>query len=47
MDAVDASPSARVSAARTVLELSLKSLELEDLAIRLSALEEAMQEDQR
>jgi hypothetical protein len=35
--------SARVSAARTVLEMSIKAVELEDIEQRLSALEAHMQ----
>jgi hypothetical protein len=39
-----APPAARVSAARTILELSLRSLELEDLAERLEVLEARLAE---
>jgi len=35
----NAPPAARVSAARTILDLSLKAVELEDLAARVGALE--------
>ena len=37
---VNCSASARVSAARTVLEMALKGVELEDLAVRVEELEE-------
>lgn len=36
-----ASPAVRLSAARTVLELAIKSVELDDIQARLAALEEA------
>jgi hypothetical protein len=42
-----AQPGARVSAARTVLELSLKAVELEDLAQRLEAVEVALANERR
>jgi len=35
----EAAPGARVSAARTILDMSLKAVELEDLAVRVEALE--------
>ena len=38
----EAPASARVSAARTVLEMTLKGLELEDLAVRLTVVEAQM-----
>ena len=37
---VNCPASARVSAARTVLELALKGVELEDLAVRVEELEQ-------
>jgi hypothetical protein len=42
MDSKTASPASRVSAARAVLELALKAVELEELDERLSALEAAV-----
>jgi hypothetical protein len=40
----EAPASARVSAAKTILETAVKAVELEDLAIRIAALEAATQE---
>jgi DNA-binding MurR/RpiR family transcriptional regulator len=40
---LDTPASARVSAARTVLDLALRAVELEDLAARVDALEQALQ----
>ena len=42
MQAPDAPASARVSAAKTVLEVAVKAVEVEDLEARVSALEAAM-----
>ena len=41
----DASSSAKVSAARTILELSFKALELEDLEARITELEEVLKDE--
>ena len=43
----EAPASARVSAARTVIETSLKAVELEDLAARVEKLEKAIQEQKQ
>jgi predicted negative regulator of RcsB-dependent stress response len=39
----DATPSSRVTAAKTTLEMALKSVELEDLAQRIQKLEQSLQ----
>ena len=41
MEAVDASASSRVAAARAVLDMSLRAIEIEDLEHRIGALEAA------
>jgi predicted protein tyrosine phosphatase len=46
MNSSSASDAAKVSAARAVLELSIKSTEVEDLAERLAALEKLLTEQQ-
>ncbi len=38
-------PSARVMAARTVLDLSLRAIEIEDLAVRLDRLEAGLEQE--
>lgn len=40
----EAAPASRVSAARAVLEMAFKAVELDDLAVRVEALEEAASE---
>lgn len=47
MNTPESSPSSRVSAARTILELALKAVELEDLESRLVALEMKVRNDRR
>src|SRR5688572_30105297 len=42
MNSSTAQPGARVSAAKTVLELSIKAVEIEDIAQRLEAVEAAL-----
>lgn len=39
-----APPSSRVTAAKTVLEMAIKAIEMEDLAVRIEALERTMEE---
>ena len=39
--------SAKVSAAKTILELAIRAVEIEDLEERLEALEERMMDDER
>jgi hypothetical protein len=41
----NSSPSARVSAARTILDFGLKSIEIEELELRVEALEKAIKEN--
>ena len=43
MNSRTASPSAKVSAARAILEMALKATEIEDLAERLATLEKLME----
>jgi len=40
----DASPTSRVSAARTCLEIAIKAVEIEDLAARIEKLERAIEQ---
>lgn len=47
MNSSESSTSSRVSAARTILELALKAVELEDLESRLVALEMKVRNDRR
>ena len=46
MQAADAPASAKVSAAKTILETAMKAMELEDLEARIAALEAAQGEKQ-
>jgi hypothetical protein len=43
MQSPDANPAAKVSAAKAVLEFSLKAIELEDLTLRIEQLEKLLQ----
>jgi len=43
MEDAEASASARVSAAKTILETAMKAVELEDLEARITALEQQAQ----
>jgi ribosomal protein S15P/S13E len=47
MNTRSAQPGARVSAAKTVLELSIKAVELEDLAQRIEELEKHIEEQKK
>lgn len=42
----EATPASRVSAAKTVLEMSMKAIELDDLATRIERLEKALEGQQ-
>jgi hypothetical protein len=42
----EATPTSRVSAAKTVLEMSMKAIELDDLATRIERLEQALEGQQ-
>jgi hypothetical protein len=47
MNSKETPPASRVTAAKAVLEMSIKAVEVEDLAVRIEALEKAAEESSK